>query len=236
VSCHRVMDVVALGSAALIVAALAIGAHASPAAAASIIDAGQPGLLWLEVAPGPMDVTLTPGDRAWWAVTARLDAPEDSPLEVVIERSGVLAMDPEGLRLEVLECAEAWVTPADPLGTAVCGTGASVLIADRPLAQFLAGERFDLGPLLAGGARHLLLIVGLPSSTPSSLQGQHGDLAVGFFVEGDGERTEGPRTAAPPLPATGAPALVAVPLALAAVLMVIGAAMRARRDRRSRHA
>lgn len=218
-----------IGAVALVCAAIVMASPPSPAGAAMIVDAGAPGLLRLEVAPGPLDTTLTPGDRAWWSVTTRLDAPDSSPLDMAVEHGGMLAQHPAGLRIEVLECAEPWLTPADPLGTAICSSGATVIITDRQLASIAPTDRMALGDLAAGGARFLLLLVGLSTTAPSELQGQVADLAVGFFVAGDGERSGGPLATLSPLAGTGAVPLIVVPLALAAILLVVGSALRVTR-------
>lgn len=210
------------GLASVALAVLASFAVAQPAAA-DIVDDGAPGLLTIDAEPRELQLDLDPGDHGEWLLTLRLDAESPGQLDLRIMSSGVLVSDRAGLLIGIEECSVPWLPPVGPVADASCPGAASVLVPLTPFIDIAPSEIIDLGTLAADGERYLRATIAFPEPAPGELQGGDARFALGFAAAGDVEELDGsgPDDGMPP---TGASA--AIPLALAALMAILGIALR----------
>jgi hypothetical protein len=208
--------------ASVVLAALAALAVAGPVAA-DVVDDGAPGLLTIDAEPRDLRLDLDPGEHGEWLLTLRLDAETPGQLDLRITSSGVLVSDRAGLRIGIEECPVPWLPPAGPAQDASCPGAASVLVPVTPFIDIASNQTIDLGTLAADGERYLRATIAFPDPAPGELQGGAARFALGFAAAGDLEELDGsgPHDGIPP---TGASA--AVPFAIAALLAILGSALR----------
>lgn len=172
----------------LAVAALIMAAGASlvavAATAAPVPENGLNGLLTLDADPYPaQNLTIAPGERVLWPVTAELDAPTTGRLSVRVVSAASLAEDAGGLRFQFASCPESWLLPATSTGTATCAGGSGdVVIADSAFATTDAGQVWQLGAIAPGVPRYFLVTLALPLSTPGALATESADVSLGFVA------------------------------------------------------
>jgi hypothetical protein len=216
-------------AAGLLVLAAPLSARADP-----VPDTGVPGVLTLEADPYPLSFDFTSGERAYWQLTARLDRSTPGELTVAVAHDGALTTAPGGLRLVLRSCGQVWQVPTDGRDEAVCpGGDIRTVIGDTALADLAPDDRWDAGPLPAGGAAYLLAAITLPEQAPAELLvGAEGSLRLTFAaaedtqgvggdgsgVGGDGGGAPGPGLAVTGV-ALGAPLAAAFALVLGGVLL-----------------
>lgn len=221
------------GLASVALASLVVLVHAD-SAAADLVDDGAPGLLTIDAEPRELQLDLDPGEHGEWLLTPRLDAETPGKLELRITSSGVLASHSAGLRIGIEECSVAWLPAAAPVDDASCPGTAAVLVPATSFIDIAPGDLIDLGTLASDGERYLRATIAFPDPAPGELQGGDAHFALGFSAAGDLEELDGSGPEGG-IAQTGANA--ALPLAIAALLAIVGAALRvAARSRGHRHA
>ena len=172
-----------IGGAVLLIAAGAV-LVSTAAGAAPVPQTGSSGLLTLDADPYPaQNLTIAPGERVLWTVTAELDAPTPGDLTVRVTSEEPLTQDADALRFELASCPEAWVLPADDADPATCAGGpGTVEITEAAFALTDADETFALGPIAPDAPRYFLVTLSLPPSTHGSIAGESGRIAFGFFA------------------------------------------------------
>jgi hypothetical protein len=170
----------------LALSALVMAAGASlvavAASAAPVPETGASGLLTLHAYPYPaQDITIAPGERVLWPVTAELDSPTTGELTVRVTSEEPLAEDADALRFELASCDEGWVLPSTTTDPATCDGGAGTIeISEAPLASTDADEVWALGAIAPGIPRYFLVTLSLPLSTPGSIANEPGQVSFGF--------------------------------------------------------
>jgi hypothetical protein len=198
-------------AAALMIAAG--GMFFAQSAGAAVINDDPDGAFSLDANPYPFSyTTFSPGSTQDWLITAQLGGTENAALTLQLDYSGVLATDPAGLDLLVVECSTPFAGPP-----ASCG-GTETTIYEGAFASAPMTVQ-DLGTMVAGTNRYFLANFTLPIGTPDSMQGQDANFRFTFVAANDSENVNN-------LPRTGGVDLVG-PLLLGGGL-VLGGIMLAR--------
>lgn len=236
----------ALGAAGLaLIAGSLASAGAASAALLPVPTLGEDGGLMLRAEPYPLELDgMSPGEPVHWQIEASQSETPSATLRLELEKSGALVEHPNGLELEIAECAERW-TGLDT--TPSCGSGARRVLRSTPQDGFATADSAcdpvdrtcALADLRWGDPVYLLVTLSIADTAAAradpTLMGLRGELGIGLtaleadpaaFLATDPEVDPGPPrvgAASPPLLAgTGLDA--AFPAMLAAALLASGIA------------
>ncbi|MEJ5946085.1 hypothetical protein WDZ17_12360 [Pseudokineococcus basanitobsidens] len=188
--------VAALGL-ALVGALGAVPAAAAPVAAASAAaeSAAGPEREVVDVlrVRSTVDTTqlgrLSPGTQVHWRVDVDLEGAPLGAVVLQVAASGRMVAHPQGLRLVLLSCDEAW-TGVDPrvhpvaASTAACGAGRTRVLSE-PLADVDPTLLLPYRSISPTTGAHLLLCLRLPEDAPDELQGTRAHFGLGITATGD---------------------------------------------------
>ena len=181
----RLAASVALVAGAAAVAGLGTyGSFTSSTTANETVAAGEVKLAMAGQAQG-FDVAATglvPGDTVQRAVRlTRAGSTEGfGSVSLTTSGGGLLATDPQGLRIAVEQCTVPWSKVAGSMALS-CGGTSSVVLAQRPVTvtgQPLAATTTALNG--AGAAANLKVTLSLPTEAGNNLQGATGTIALTF--------------------------------------------------------
>lgn len=166
-----------LGAGSVLLADAALGA---------LIDVpatGAAGRLILSADPYPAELLdLSPGEPAYWQITARLEDATHAELALELRKSGPLAASPRGLVVRMEVCDSPWSGLPD---RPVCPSGAREITVATPEDDYTSSSpTFELRPLTPSARQHLLVTLAVENSAEAAsdtgLMGVRGHLAVGL--------------------------------------------------------
>ena len=171
----------------LSVAALAAGslllADAARAAFVDVPETGQPGHLVLSADPYPAEfLDISPGEPAYWQVTARLEDASSATLSLELRKDGEVTEHPRGITMTVDRCSVPW-TDVDT--SPRCTDGAARVTVATPADDYTTSSpTFELRPLRADRPEHLLVTLAVEDSAAAmadeSLMGLTGTMGLGL--------------------------------------------------------
>lgn len=219
---------VAVLSAALMVAGGMLLAAKANAALIDVPPTGAPGRLVLSSEPYPAEfLDISPGEAAFWQVGARLEDASRASLALELRKEGELVEHPRGLTMSVAVCDVPWSS----LDTApICTSGERAVAVATPADDFTASSPvFELRPLTPTSPEYLLVTLSVDDDAAAradtTLMGLTGRMGVGLTAVAMDRPADTPGAGG--LAVTGADAgmLLAV-AAIAAGLLGLGAALR----------
>ncbi|PZE27913.1 hypothetical protein [Curtobacterium sp. MCBD17_028] len=203
---HRLPARAAVAVAGAAVATV-LGATTTAAAAETwmpVPETGDPGELMLMSDAYPVRLPdLSPGDPASWQLHTHVDQHQRVRLDLRLQKDGALASAPDGLRVRVDACQQAWT---DVDGTPSCATGGWSIARSTPADQVATqSPMFSIAPSDSDGTVYLLVTLALAdtasAASDSALMGLTATVGLGVTATAQ----DGSAAPAPTAPSTAPP-------------------------------